>query len=151
MKSTMPKFAKMLQVTVASLFAICATSTVVAAQGPEPFTAHIDWAAQNTDAGGSVDCPDQYISNGVAYAIASGGRAAAINQALFDAYHRNFDHAFTLVLMTQCHNPSAQQVLLNAGEKAVLTYLVMNYQPTGIDPTELIMLAQTALSALEAM
>jgi len=27
---------------------------------------HLDWAAHNTDAGGSVDCPNQYIGNGVA-------------------------------------------------------------------------------------
>jgi hypothetical protein len=150
MKSTMQKLGtKILQMTAFALIAIGATATVAAAQ--EPFKAHIDWAAQNTDAGGSVDCPDQYISNGVAYAIAAGGRAAVINQALFDAYHQNFDHAFTLVLMTQCHNPDAQQMLFDAGEKAVLTYLVRSYQPTGVDPNQVIALAQTAIEILAAM
>jgi len=150
MKSTLHKFGtRIIQMAVLALFAAGATATVVSAQ--QPFTAHIDWAAQNTDAGGSVDCPNQYISNGVGYAIVSGGRAAAINQALFDAYNNNFNHAFALVLMTQCHNPGAQQVLVNAGEKAVLTYLVSNYQPTGIDPNQIIGLAQTALAALAGM
>jgi hypothetical protein len=150
MKSTIQKFGtRIIQMAVLALFATGVTASVAAAQGP--FTAHIDWAAQNTDAGGSVDCPDQYFSNGVGYAVAVGGRAAAINQALFDAYHQNFDHAFTLVLMTQCHNPGAQQVLRNAGEKAVLTYLVSNYQATGIDPNQIIGLAQTALAALAGM
>ena len=95
-----------------------------------------------------MDCPDQYLSNNVWYAVISGGRAAVINQALFDAYNGNFGHAYALVLMTQCHNPQAHQVLIDAGETKVLTYLIRSYQPTGIDPTKAIGLAQTALAAL---
>jgi hypothetical protein len=47
--------------------------------------------------------------------------------------------------MTQCHNPGAQQELINAGKKAVLTYVVSNYQPTGMDPKRIIALGQTVL------
>jgi hypothetical protein len=121
------------------------------ASAQEPYKIHIDWAAGNTDAGGAVNCPDQYASNGVGFAVVSGGRAAVINQALFEIYNQKFDHAFSLVLMTQCHNPGAQQVLLNAGEKAVLTYLVYNYTPTGPDPNQVIQIAQAVLEALAAM
>jgi hypothetical protein len=145
MKSTMQKLGtKIVRITALAFLAIGATATVAAAQS---WTAHIDWAATNQDGGPSVDCPDQYISNGVPWAIAS-GRAAAINQALFDAYKQDFNSAFTLVLMTQCHNPGAQQELRDAGEKAVLTYLVSHYQATGPDPNQIIGLVQTALEAL---
>jgi hypothetical protein len=135
-------------ITALAFLALGVTASNATAQ--EPYQAHIDWAAQNTDAGGSVDCADQYINNGVAYAIVSGGRAAVINQALFEAYNQNFGHAFTLVPITQCHNPDAQQVLLAAGQKKVLTYLISNYQPTGIDPNQVIALGQAALEALIA-
>lgn len=117
----------------------------------QSWTAHIDWAAHNSDAGGSVDCPAQYIENGIEYAIVTGGRSVVINRALFEAYDQHFDTAFNLVLMTQCHNPGAQQELINAGLKDVLAYLVGNYQPTGIDPNEVVALGQTVLQALATM
>jgi hypothetical protein len=69
--------------------------------------AHIDWAAHNSDAGGSVDCPAQYIENGIEYAIVTGGRFTVIDQALFEVYDQHFDTAFNLVPMTQCHNPGS--------------------------------------------
>jgi hypothetical protein len=131
-----------------ALVAICANPGLAAAQS---WTGHIDWAAGNTDAGGSVDCPDQYISNGVPWAIASGGRAAAINEALFAAYGQDYNRAFTLVLMTQCHNSDARQQLANAGEKAVLQYLVANYQPTGPNVGQLLNNAQTVLGLIAAL
>jgi hypothetical protein len=117
----------------------------------QSWTAHIDWAAHNSDAGGNVDCPAQYIENGIEYAIVIGGRSAVINQALFEVYDQHFDTAFNLVLMTQCHNPEAQQELKDAGEKNVLTYLVTNYKATGADPNQIIGLARTALQVLAAM
>jgi len=149
MNSTVQKIGRtVVRFAAVALLAIGATATFATAQS---WKAHIDWAAGNKDAGGSVDCPGQYINNGVEYAIVSGGRSAVINQALFDAYNQNFDTAFNLVLITQCHNPNAQQELINAGKKAVLTYLVNNYQPTGIDPRQIVALGQTALQALAMM
>jgi hypothetical protein len=134
-------------VTVA-LLAICANASSAAAQD---WAAHIDWAAKDTDAGGSVDCPDQYIWNGVPWAIASGGRSAVIIEALFAAYGQDFNRAFTLVLMTQCHNSDAQQQLANAGEKAVFQYLVANYQPTGPNVAQLLNNAQTIIQLIAAL
>jgi hypothetical protein len=127
------------------------TATIVSnAQQPE-WQGAIDWAARNTDAGGSVDCPADYLSEVVGYAIASGGRAAVINAALFAASHQDFDQAYNLVLLTQCHNPNASQTLIDAGEKLVLLYLLNNYTPTGIDPQAVIGFVQTAIQALLAM
>jgi hypothetical protein len=149
MKSKAQNFGKTLvRFAAVALLAICANASSAAAQD---WTAHIDWAAQNTDAGGSVDCPDQYISNGVPWAIASGGRSAVINEALFAAYGQNFDRAFTLVLMTQCHNSDARQQLANAGEKPVLQYLVGNYQPTGPNVGQLLNNAQTIIQLIAAL
>ncbi|HEY4764375.1 MAG TPA: hypothetical protein VN902_05320 [Candidatus Acidoferrales bacterium] len=146
---TIQEFCKKVALTtIFGFLAITATAKGTAAQ--QPWQGDIDWAVGNGDAGGSVDCPDQYISNGVPYAIAVGGRSAVMNAALFAAYHQDFGQAYTLVLMTQCHNPSAQQELLNAGQKAVLQYLMENYTPTGIDPNQVIGLVQTALEALAA-
>jgi hypothetical protein len=110
----------------------------------------VDWAVQNTDAGGSVDCPADYIANGVEYAIAYGGRSAVMNAALFAAYNQNFEQSFNLVLLTQCHNPDTAQRLLNAGQQAVLIYLLSHYQTTGIDPNQVIELAQNAIEILAA-
>ena len=111
---------------------------------------NVDWPAQNTDAGGSVDCPADYVSAGVGYAVLAGGRAAVINAALFAAYKGDFNHAFDLVLLTQCHNPDAQQDLLNAGQRAVLSYLVQNWTPVGIDPNDIMRAVGYVLEALEA-
>jgi|SRR5580692_5388069 hypothetical protein len=114
------------------------------------FQGDIDWAVRNTDAGGSVDCPADYISEGVEYAIAFGGRSAVINAALFAAYKHNFDQSYNLVLLTQCHSVEGTQRLLNAGQQAVLTYLLSNYQATGMDPDQVIELGQAALAILLA-
>jgi hypothetical protein len=127
---------------------IPAVSTAAKAQ---TWTGHIDWAAGNTDAGGSVDCQGDYISEGIPWAIAAGGRGEALNSALKAAYRGDMDYAFRLVLLTQCHNPGARQDLINAGEKAVLTYLVQNYTPVGPDPQQIFQAVQYALSVLAAM
>jgi hypothetical protein len=109
---------------------------------------HIDWAATNGDAGGSVDCPTNYVSMGLAYAIVAGGRSAVINEALFAAYKGDTNRAYQLVLMTQCHNGGAQQELLQAGQGPVIAYLVQNWTPTGIDPQEVQQGIQAALAVL---
>lgn len=106
----------------------------LAAHAQEAYKADVDWAATNTDAGGSVDCPANYVSLGVEYAIASNGRSAVINEAIFAAYRGDVDRSFQLVLLTQCHNPDAQQRLLDAGPSLVVPYLVENWTPNGVDP-----------------
>lgn len=137
-----------IRILTLTLLSIGVLTITAAAQ--EPYQADIDWAAGNTDHWGSVDCPDQYFSHGVSYAIASGGRAAVINAALFAAYNQDFDGAFGLVLLTQCHNSDARERLLMAGQKAVLTYLLNGYEPTGIDPNQVIGAAQKAIEVLAA-
>jgi hypothetical protein len=114
----------------------------------QSWTQHVNWSATNSDAGGSVDCPAQYLSMGVGYAIASGGRSAVINEALFAAYRGDVGRAYQLVLLTQCHSPNAQGELLQAGQNAVVGYLVQNWTPNGVDPQTIMQGAQLALSIL---
>jgi hypothetical protein len=80
MTSTMRKIGtKVVRLMVLAVLAIGTTATFATAQS---WKAHIDWAAGNKDAGGSVDCPGQYIDNAVEYAIVSGGRSAVINRSI---------------------------------------------------------------------
>jgi len=73
-----------------------------------------------------------------------------INAALFAAYNGDFNRAYGLVLMTQCHNGGAQQALMSAGLRPVLSYLLSNYQASGIDPNVVIGAVQRALEILAA-
>jgi len=114
----------------------------------QSWTQHVDWAATNSDAGGSVDCPMNYVSLDVEYAIASGGRSAVINDALFAAYRGDLGRAYQLVLLTQCHNPDAQGELMQAGQNAVVGYLVQNWTPTGVDPQTIRQGVQYAIAIL---
>jgi hypothetical protein len=132
--------------TLATLAALMITGAAVAQA--QSWTQDVDWSATNTDAGGSVDCPGNYLSMGVGYAIASGGRSAVINEALFAAYRGDVGRAYQLVLLTQCHNPEAQQGLLQAGQGAVVEYLVQNWTPTGVDPQTIEQGVGLALSIL---
>jgi len=129
------------------LLATLATTGSVLAQA-QSWTGHVDWAATNSDAGASVDCPQQYFSLGVPEYIASGGRSAVINEALFSAYRGDVGRAYQLVLLTQCHNPDAQGELIQAGQSAVVGYLVKNWTPNGIDPQTVRQGVQLALTIL---
>jgi hypothetical protein len=112
------------------------------------WTQHVDWSATNTDAGGAVNCTAAYAQAGEWPAVLVGGRSTVINDALFAAYRGEVGRAFQLVLMTQCHNPGAQQELLQAGQSAVVGYLVNNWTPTGTDSQTIVQGVQTALYAL---
>jgi hypothetical protein len=114
----------------------------------QSWTQHVDWSATNSDVGGSVDCPQQYFALGVPEYIASGGRSAVINEALFAAYRGDVGRAYQLVLLTQCHNPGAQGELIQAGQNAVVGYLVRNWTPNGVDPQTVIQGVQLAVSIL---
>jgi len=95
-----------------------------------------------------VDCPQQYIELGVPEYIASGGRSAVINEALFAAYRGDLGRAYQLVLLTQCRNPEAQGELIQAGQNAVVGYMVRNWTPTGVDPQVIQQGVQYAIAIL---
>jgi hypothetical protein len=97
-------------------------STELNAQQYE-YQAHMNWAAGNWDAGGSVDCPANYLALGMGNAIAAGGRGLVMRQARVYLGLGYQDAAFRLVLLTQCHSGGAQQALINAGSSQVLWYL----------------------------
>jgi len=136
--------------TILVTLGIAAMATSAAAQKPA-YQSDIDWAATNFATGGSVDCPQQYVSEGVAPAIFVGGRSAVINEALLAAYNQDFSRAFNLVLLTQCHNPDEQQDLNNVGQKAVLIYLLENWHPTGMSIAQMTQFGQAALQVVLAM
>lgn len=112
------------------------------------WTQHVDWSATNTDAGGAVNCTMAYAQAGEWPAVISGGRSTVINDALFAAYSGDVRRAFQLVLLTQCHNPGAQQELIQAGQNAVIGYLVQNWTPTGVDSGTISQGVQIAIQAL---
>jgi hypothetical protein len=81
---------------------------------------HIDWSIRNTDAGGSTDCPGLYPYPGC---VLSGGRACLMSQAIRAAKANSCTEALKTTLVTQCHNPKAQQAIATAGETKVCAYL----------------------------
>jgi len=81
---------------------------------------HIDWSISNTDAGGSTDCPGLYPYPGC---VLNGGRACLMSQSIKAAKANSCTEALKTTLVTQCHNPEAQQAILAAGETKVCTYL----------------------------
>lgn len=84
---------------------------------------HIQWAAANSDAAGSTDCPDQYFAVDLSSCLIAGGRTCVMARAVQAAKAGDCASAFRFTLITQCHNASAQQALSDAGEKAVCSYL----------------------------
>jgi hypothetical protein len=97
-------------------------SSNASSQRPD-WQAHIAWAAANHDAGGSTDCPDQYLSVDLPACVVAGGRTCLMAAAVQAANAGNCAYAFRLTLITQCHNASARQALSTAGEKVVCSYL----------------------------
>jgi hypothetical protein len=97
-------------------------SSISSAQHAD-WQSHVDWAASNPDAGGSTNCPDQYVAAGIPECIVSGGRACLMAKARQAAKAGNCTYAFQLVLLTQCHNAGARDALSSSGEKAVCSYL----------------------------
>jgi hypothetical protein len=99
--------------------ALVATSTTVEAGD---WRVHIDWAFNNTDAGGSVDCPNFYYPH-YGWCVISGGRACLSQVAKGAAWVQQDYYAFSLMLITQCHNPDGQRDLISAGPTAVADYI----------------------------
>jgi hypothetical protein len=92
------------------------------AQQPD-YQVNMDWSAHNwtwLDAG-LTNCPAAYVALGVPQFILGGGRGAVMRYAAAFVFS-NPPYAFQLVLLTQCHNPGAQQSLMQAGP-LVLAYL----------------------------
>ena len=79
------------------------------AQEPE-YQANMDWSARNWTWGdpGLTNCPAVYVALGVPQFTVGGGRGAVMRYAAAVAV-ANPAYAFQLVLLTQCHNPHAQE------------------------------------------
>ena len=99
-------------------------ATVVTSSASGNWRGHIDWATQNSDAGGSVDCPWFYVQNNASHCIISGGRACLSQQAIWVAKSgQNDNYAWYLMQITQCHNGDAMREIIAAGPRAVADYL----------------------------
>ena len=111
------------------LAGVLAMSQLFAQPSKPEWQVNIDWSFQNKDAGGSVDCPAEYVRLGVPQCIAIGGRACVMNYAKELAL-RGKDgegRAYELTRLSQCHNPHAAGTIERAGVGAVVPY-VANHQ-----------------------
>lgn len=99
------------------------THTALAGAPKPDWQNHIDWSIGHytTDPGGT-DCVDQYRAT-EPKCITGGGRACLMERAIDAAKHNNYSYAFRLTLISQCHNPNAQQQLGEAGQQKVSDYL----------------------------
>jgi hypothetical protein len=84
---------------------------------------HIQWAFNNTDAGGSVGCAadyaaaaDEFNNAGIAECVIYGGRSCVMNFAISAAKANDFNQAFQLTLLTQCQNDEAAAAIRAAGQ-----------------------------------
>lgn len=105
---------------ILALLVLCTSVTVQAGQ-PE-WQIHIDWCIHNSDAQGSVDCPDKYLST-YPECYAAGGRSCLMKKAIQSAKDNDFANAFRLAQICQCHNVNARDKIRAAGQDAVGAYL----------------------------
>jgi hypothetical protein len=77
---------------------------------------NVNWAFGDT---GYRDCPDEYQRIGTS----CGTRKCIMEQAVASARVGDGDSAYSLTLLTQCHNHGAQQSLVQAGRVAICNYL----------------------------
>src|SRR5260221_6992010 len=77
------------------------------AQKPD-WQEHLDWSIRNSDAGGSVDCPDKYLATYPECHI-SGGRSCMMKKAIQSAKDNDCANALRVSVITQCHNVTARR------------------------------------------
>lgn len=80
---------------------------------------HIDWSIGYS---GAPDCPDQYART-EPHCLNEGNRSCLMRSAIQSAKRNNCAYAMRLTLITQCHNPNAQRVIVSGGEFPVCQYL----------------------------
>jgi hypothetical protein len=93
--------------------------------GTEPsreWEQHILWSVRNTDAGGAVDCTEQYVVVGPE-CLVDGGRSCLMRKAINAAYNNDCTQALKLSEITQCHNISAANEIMSMGPLAICDYL----------------------------
>jgi len=80
---------------------------------------HLDWAISDN---GAPDCPDLYIVTSPE-CLAHGNRSCVMRTAIASAKAGDYNNAFRLALVSECHNAGAQMDLATAGQQAVCEYL----------------------------
>jgi hypothetical protein len=84
--------------------------------------AYLDWSFGNSTGPDQTHCPQQYTAT-EPRCLTGGGRACLMRRAVESAKSGKCHYAMSLVLITQCHNPGAQQRLAAQSESAVCAYL----------------------------
>ena len=113
-----------LPIALLALIALTTASGFLWAEKPD-WQKHIDWAVGNyTTDSGRTNCVEEYAAT-EPKCILGGGRACLMARAIDSAKANNYDYAFRLVLITQCHNGARQQQLRSAGKQAVGDYLAV--------------------------
>jgi hypothetical protein len=98
--------------------ALCAQQNA----GNQNWRANIDWCIGNSDAGGSVDCPDKYVT--YPECIVSGGRSCLMKKAIQSAKDKDYANSFRLAQICQCHNVGARDgIIYCGGQQGVGDYL----------------------------
>jgi hypothetical protein len=89
--------------------------------GDQNWKNNIDWCIGNSDAGGSVDCPQQYI---YPECIVAGGRSCIMRKGIQSAKDGDYANAFLQAKVCQCHNTNARDgIMYCGGKQAVGDYL----------------------------
>jgi hypothetical protein len=109
---------KLILMLVFAMVMLGITGVCAFGQDKPDYQKHMDWAANDT---GSVDCPQFYGNN--LDCLAFGGRSCVMTKAIIAAKNGYDQYAYAQVLLTQCHNPGAEQTLVWAGQQAVADYL----------------------------
>ena len=113
-----------LPMALLALIALTTASGFLWAETPD-WQKHIDWALGNhTTDPGRTNCVAEYDAT-EPKCILGGGRACLMARAIDSAKANNYDYAFRLVLITQCHNAGRQQQLKAAGKQEVGNYLAV--------------------------
>lgn len=95
-------------------------------------TAHSDWhehaafCQSNTDSGGSVECPGEFIAAGAAECILAGGRACLVIKmrgVALSGAPGACSAAQVGLSVCQCHNSGARQEILSAPTNEVCGFL----------------------------
>jgi hypothetical protein len=81
------------------------------------------WSIANyTTDPGETNCQADYLAT-EPQCLVGGGRWCLMQRAIDSAKHGNYNYAFRLTLITQCHNAHAQSTIAEAGQQAVGDFL----------------------------
>ena len=83
--------------------------------------ANIEWSIQDK---GNVECPSEFAKfKNARVCLSEGGRSCLMRGAVELAKQGDYETAFEMAIVSQCHNPAAAETIKSAGPQAVGDYL----------------------------